>query len=352
MSNENIFSRFWHHINKILVPRNARVEETSSNFVVTLQNAKGETKEEREDLVTFSIPKGTSYTEQDRDKVDFLYDKIGNIENITEEQWATMGQVNSFSGQINTLNSNLATISANLGTLSATVSANSNNISALQNSTDKTVTANYAATNSAGYMSAADKKSFDTIKAYSDKYAVFWADKNITQVAVPRDKQVNYVFRMNQNSFNSNVAECYRKETGTGQYDCIRIKEPGQYLVLGSAAMKQTVTQENGFTLRLIQSRNNFPTPATVSGGVVTGGINRGSFNTYVKNSGYYNTGTVFNILDLKENDLLFLAGCMGRTVTSGVWIHPNTKLVLFKMLSDNLGGNDQADQDQPDPES
>lgn len=60
MSNENIFSRFWHNINKILVPRNARVEETNSNFVVTLQNAKGEAKEEREDLVTFNIPKKIS----------------------------------------------------------------------------------------------------------------------------------------------------------------------------------------------------------------------------------------------------------------------------------------------------
>lgn len=60
MNNENIFSRFWHNINKILVPRNAKVEETSSNFVVTLQNAKGETKEEREDLVTFNIPKKIS----------------------------------------------------------------------------------------------------------------------------------------------------------------------------------------------------------------------------------------------------------------------------------------------------
>lgn len=67
---QSLFAQLWNKINKILVPRNATVEETDNNFIVTLKNAKGSTPNERESLVAFEIPKGQSFTETDKANVN------------------------------------------------------------------------------------------------------------------------------------------------------------------------------------------------------------------------------------------------------------------------------------------
>ena len=54
---QGLFTQLWNKINKILVPRNAVVDNTDENNVkVTLKNAKGNTSQTRESLVSFTVP--------------------------------------------------------------------------------------------------------------------------------------------------------------------------------------------------------------------------------------------------------------------------------------------------------
>ena len=120
-----------------------------------------------------------------------------------------------------------------------------------------------ATSTTAGYMSVTDKKALDTIKAYSQLYAMFYGNDKIEETAVNRTAKYNYVFKMNQIAFNRNLAHI---EDGC----MIVIDEPGTYFIIGTGTIVQNTTQSNCLTIRLIQDRENHR--VSLNGGVLSGG--------------------------------------------------------------------------------
>lgn len=99
----NIFSDFWYRINKKLVPRNSKVTETSSDFIVELQNANNDKPADRETLVSFSIPKGTSFTPQDRQQVNAALETFKNVSSISSDQWTALKDASKFENRLTTV---------------------------------------------------------------------------------------------------------------------------------------------------------------------------------------------------------------------------------------------------------
>lgn len=343
----NIFTNFWYKINKKLVPRNSKVTETSSNFIIELQNANGSASTDRETLVSFSIPKGTSFTQQDRNDLAATLNAFTKVKNITDSQWTAIQNLSALETRVTTAETDIdslenktnATITANQATTTTPGYMTAAQVERL----NATVTAP-ATSETAGYMSAEDKKAFDQIAAYSQQYAIFYNDGTTTSNPSTRLKNKQYVFKMNKISFNQTLAHIADENEDDGAR--IIIDKPGTYLILGTGTMSQATTEGNCLTIRLIHG--NSETPVTINDDIVTGGTRRGSSNTFIYNSGWYNSGMVYNILNLTVGDEILLVGAVAKDIT-GTWIHQNSKLILFKMLeAKDFSGDKKGQIDDP----
>lgn len=339
----NIFTDFWYRINKKLVPRNSKVTETSSDFIVELQNANEDEPADRETLVSFSIPKGTSFTSQDRAQVDAALTAFENVKTVTPGQWTAI---------------------QNLSALETRVTTAETNIDNLENRTDATVTANQATTTIpgymttaqvehlnatvtvpatstiAGYMSAADKAALDTLKQYSQRYALIYATENSTQpdeyatiVLQTGTKTAGdqYGFKFNNVTFNKSIATIQEDQTR------IRINQSGVYLILATGCivpqLRDGVTrQSNCFTMRIIHGKSTDSISLAVDGGKVTGGRSIASSNVYFYEN-WYTSGTTFTVAKLEEGDMLSLVAAIPVAARTQM-AHYNSRIFLFNALS------------------
>lgn len=128
----NIFYAFWEKINKKLVPRNVKFNETSSNYIFTLQNANGSEESTRENLVSFAVPKQYGLSEKDKAKLDKVWDMDKQLDGFTSEQWQALVDASdafeSVNNDITAANNKIKNLSTkhdeDIATISGTIAAN------------------------------------------------------------------------------------------------------------------------------------------------------------------------------------------------------------------------------------
>jgi len=149
---------------------------------------------------------------------------------FTSEQWQTLVDVShAFKG----VNNNITTLKNQVDTLEGQVDT-------LEGETDKTDSKNEASSSSAGYMSATDKTALDTLKQYSQRYALIYATENSTQpdeyatIVLQTGEKTQYDqygFKFNNVTFNKSIATIQEDQTR------IKINQSGVYLILATGCI-------------------------------------------------------------------------------------------------------------------
>lgn len=335
----NIFYAFWEKINKKLVPRNVKFNETSSNYIFTLQNANGSEESTRENLVSFAVPKQYGLSEKDKAKLDKVWDMDTQLDGFTSEQWQALVDA---SDAFESVNNDITTLKNQVDTLEGETDKTDSKNEASSSSagymsiTDKTKLDNIITTtatqNNMGYMSATDKTALDTLKLYSQQYTLIHANGEIEQHTTSKKADTQYGFKFNT-STNSDIAE-------VDPDDLIRItiKQGGTYLILATGCIvpqlgPQDIRTANVFTMRVIHSRGEENNISLEDGEIVSGGTSIASANTPFTDN-WFTSGTTFTVINLQANDKLALIAAHPIT-TPQIMYHQKCRIFLFKALSD-----------------